>query len=230
MKNQKSLVISLGGSLVSTDNGVDWRFLKQFKELILKKAGGGFKIYLTVGGGRICRHYQETAGKIVRAKKEELDWLGIHASRLNGYLVRLIFGDKAHPEVIKNPAIPLLTGKKIVVAGGWKPGWSTNYVAVMIAQEYKIKTIINLSNIDYVYNKDPHKYRDAKKFARLSWKEFSRISSHVWQPGLNTPFDPIAARQAAKLGLKVITMNGHNLLNLKNYFSGRKFRGTEIEG
>ena len=50
-----------------------------------------------------------------------------------------------------------------MVAAGWHPGWSTDFVATILAERLQAKTILNLSNIDYVYDKDPNKYKDAKK-------------------------------------------------------------------
>ena len=95
-----------------------------------------------------------------------------------------------------------------MVAGGWKPGWSTDYVASIIAQEYGVRTVINLSNIDYVYDSDPKKNKDAKKIAEIKWKEFRKIVGNKWKPGLNMPFDPIASQKGEQLGLEVAIMNG----------------------
>jgi len=46
---------------------------------------------------------------------------------------------------------------------GWKPGWSTDYDAVIMAKNISADAIINMSNIDYVYDSDPKKNRNAKK-------------------------------------------------------------------
>lgn len=46
---------------------------------------------------------------------------------------------------------------------------------------------------------------------------------------MNVPFDPIASRQAEKLGLTVIILNGRNLTNLARFFKNQKFIGTVIQ-
>jgi uridylate kinase len=46
---------------------------------------------------------------------------------------------------------------------------------------------------------------------------------------LNAPFDPVAAKLAKQLKLEVAILNGNNLSNLKDYFSGKKFKGTLIK-
>lgn len=228
MNEKKVYVISLGGSLIAPPEGIDWRFLKDFRKLILEQTKKGKKFFIVSGGGMTARNYIEAANKVVKTSSDDKDWLGIHATRLNAHLLRTIFRDVAHPRIIKNPTI-LENGKeKIFVASGWKPGWSTDYVAVMLAKEYKIKTVINLSNIDYVYTRDPKKFKDAELIKEINWKNFRKIVGNKWDPGLNAPFDPVASRLSEELGLKVVIMNGKKLENLKNCLTGKSFRGTVV--
>ena len=98
----------------------------------------------------------------------------------------------------------------------------------MVAEKYGAKTIINMSNIDKVYDKDPRKFKDAKALDRISWSEFARLVGNKWVPGLNTPFDPIATQKAKKLGLTVTILNGRNIFNLEAALHGKPFRGTTI--
>ncbi len=224
----KKYVISLGGSLIVPKNGIDWKFLKKFRKLILSEIKKDKKFYIVAGGGETCRNYNYAASKIVKINPNDLDWLGIHSSRLNAHLIRTIFRKEAHPEIIKNPTIHMPDNEKIIIGGGWKPGWSTDYVATMIAQEYEVKNIINLSNIDYAYTKDPQKYKNAKKIEKITWKNFRKIVGNKWTPGLNTPFDPIASRKGEQLGLSVFIMDGKNLNNLKNCLNGKSIKGTII--
>lgn len=224
----KTFVLSLGGSLIIPPEGIDWQFLKKFRLLILKQIKKGKRFYIVTGGGRTCRDYNEAASKIVKVPDEDLDWLGIHSTRLNAHLLRTIFRDVAYHEVIKNPTINFPTTKSVVIGGGWKPGWSTDYMSAMIAQEYEIKTVVNLSNIDYAYTKDPKKFKDAEKIVDISWADFRKIVGDKWKPGLNMPFDPIASKKAEQLGLKVQILNGRNLKNLENCLDEKKFEGTVI--
>ena len=223
------MIISLGGSLIVPSGGIDWKFLKKFRKLILNQIRGGKKIYLIAGGGDTCRKYNQAAQKVVKIAPEDLDWLGIHSSRLNAHLIRTIFRDVAHPEIIKNPTIHMSAEEKLVVGGGWKPGWSTDYVATMIAQEYEVGTVINLSNIDYAYWRDPKKDKRAQPIKETDWASFRKIVGNKWKPGLNAPFDPIASKKAQQLNLKVIIANGKNLANLKKILNRQNFKGTVIK-
>jgi uridylate kinase len=154
--------------------------------------------------------------------------MNIEATRLNAHLVKNLFGSAAYEKIILDPTLSIKTDKKIVVGGGWKPGWSTDFVAVKVAEKQSSPIVINLSNIDYAYTADPKKYPDAKKLEKVAWKNFRKIVGNVWKPGLNAPFDPIASRLGEKLKLTVIIANGKNLKNLKNILEGKKYTGTTI--
>lgn len=229
MPSKQTFVISLGGSLIIPNDEIDWKFLQKFRRLILNQLKQNKKFFLVAGGGTTARKYSQAANKVVKIEPDDLDWLGIHSSRLNAHLLRTIFREQAHPEIIKNPTIHMETKEDVVVGGGWKPGWSTDYVATMIAQEYEIDHVVTLTNIDYVYDKDPKKYKDAQQITETSWDDFRRLVGDEWTPGLNTPFDPIATQKAQKLDLEVAIMNGTNLPNLRKYLNGEKFKGSVIK-
>lgn len=231
--DKQKLVISVGGSLIVPNGGIDSEFLTQFNQFIRDElsAHPARQIFLVAGGGQTAKRYIETGQTVVghTLSPDDLDWLGVHASRMNAHLIRTIFRDLAHPKVIKHYEIILKVTEPIAVAAGWKPGWSTDYCAVMLCQDYGVKEVVNLSNIDQVFEKDPNKYPDAKPIGKISWRDFRKIVGNTWTPRMNTPFDPIASKLAEELGIKVVILNGKNFDNLKNYFERKKFVGTVIE-
>ena len=233
-KNNKIYIISLGGSLIASPAGIDWKFLKKFRSLIISEIKKSKRFVIVTGGGNTARSYQAAANKIIKLTKDDQDWLGIHSTRLNAHLIKTIFRAYAHPRINKNPRTKadlknhFKHGEGIMVAAGWRPGWSTDYIATILAERLNAKTVINLSNIDYVYNKNPKKFKSAKKIENNSWPNFRKIVGNKWDPGLNAPFDPIASRLAEKLKLKVIIANGKNLNNLKNILNNNAFKGTTI--
>ncbi len=229
MKNQIPVVISVGGSIVVPKIGIDVSYLLKFKELINRAVKAGERFIIIVGGGYTAREYQGAASKIVKLAAEDLDWLGIHATRLNGHLMRTIFRDIALQRVIKDPTRSIKWSESVLIAAGWKPGWSTDYVAVRLAHKFGAKRVINLTNIDAVYDKDPSRFDDAIAYDRIAWKDFRKIVGSKWVPGANAPFDPIASRLAHKWGLTVAIANGRDLKNMQNIIDGQKFRGTVIE-
>ena len=80
-------------------------------------------------------------------------------------------------------------------------GWSTDYCMVKVAQLYDAQIMINLSNIDWIYDRDPNKFKDAKIIKKLTWEECEDLVGDKWTPGMNLPFDPIATILAKKLHL-----------------------------
>ena len=221
-------ILSLGGSLI-VPNEVDYRFIKKFRELILKKVKNGSKFIIVCGGGGLNRKYNEAAKKVRKINNEELDWIGIHASRCNAQLIKILFEGLACDEIIINPYEKILTKKPIIIGAGYKPGWSTDYDAVYLAKTYGIKKVANLSNIDFAYDKDPKKFKNAKPIKDISWKDFRKIVGDKWEPRMNKPFDPIASREAERMGIEVAILNGKKLKNFENYLDGKKFIGTVIQ-
>lgn len=221
------IVISVGGSLIVPD-GIDIKFIKNFKKIIIKHLKKGKRFIIICGGGKTARNYQLAANSLVKLNKHDADWLGIHATRLNAHLLKSIFDKLAHPKIIKNPMEKINFKRKILIASGWKPGFSTDYDAVLIAKNLKIRKIANLTNIDYVYDKNPSKFKNAKPIKEILWSEFRKLLPEKWAPGLNTPFDPIAAKETEKLKFEVAIINGKTLKEFENWLENKKFIGTKI--
>lgn len=223
------VVCSIGGSLVVPNGGPNVEFIKELSKLVRSVVAEGRQIVLVIGGGKTARHYIDAANKVHEISNEDLDWLGIHATRLNGHLLRTVFEDIAHPVVIKNPMrIPLVWKGNVLIAAGWKPGWSTDYVAARIAKSLGSKYVINASNIDYVYSEDPRNNPNAEKFETISWKDYRAMVGDEWDPGLSAPFDPIASKFCNKHKMQVAIVNGEPIKDLKHAIMGTKFNGTLI--
>ena len=232
MAYTEKIVISVGGSLI-VPGGIDTKFLSKLNKFVREQLAKNKnrQFFLVAGGGTTTRHYQAGARSVIghELTHNDLDWLGVHATRLNAQLLRTIFRDIAHPYIIKNYEIIRKVTERVVVASGWKPGWSTDFDAVLLCEDYSVREVINLSNIDKVYDKDPKKYKNAKPIDTISWADFRKIVGDKWTPGLNAPFDPVAAQKAQELGVKVVVLNGNNFKNLENYMQGKNFNGTVIE-
>lgn len=230
MGNSKTIVISLGGSIISSRVGkININFLKKFRRLILKFLKKGFKFIIIVGGGKTCRLYQSAASKIAKLPNEDRDWLGIHTTRLNAHLLRTIFRKMAYPVILDEPKKPIKNNWRLLIASGWRPGHSTDYIAVLLARRFKIKEIVNAGDVPFVYDKDPDIYQNARAFKEISWSDFRRIVGSKWSPGLSTPFDPVAAKLAEKLKIRVFIIKGTEIKNFEKLLLGKKFKGTIIE-
>jgi uridylate kinase len=224
-------VISLGGSIVAPE-GADAQFLRDFAELIrgLLEEDKERRFIFVVGGGGPARAWQNAYRTVCgdSLSNDEADWIGIMATRLNAQLVKAVMAEWCPQDVVTDPTIAEPISGRVLVAAGWKPGFSSDNDAVLLAGRFKAKTVINLSNIEKVYTGDPRKDPNAKPLDRISWDDFRAMVGDTWVPGTNVPFDPVASRHAQELGLKVICAAGKNLENLKNIVRGGDFTGTTI--
>ena len=229
---KNAFILSLGGSLIVPNGGVDTQFLAKFNTFIRQQVSSKQRrFFITVGGGATTRHYQQAASHVRGEELDDIDrdWLGIHATRLNAQMIRTIFRDIADPRVIKHYEIILKIEKPMAIAAGWKPGWSTDYCAVTLCQDYGIGSVINMTNTDYVYDSDPKKNPRAKPLKEISWKKFRTMVGDRWTPGMHAPFDPIASKLAQELGITVKILNGRNLENLGRCLDNKSFTGTTIK-
>lgn len=225
--------MSVGGSLIVPKTGIDTGFLKKLNTFVRSKLAenSNRQFFLVTGGGTTARHYRDAGREVVGSELsiDDLDWLGIHTTRLNAHLLRTIFRDIAHLHIIEHYEVIRKANEPVIIASGWKPGWSTDYCAVLLGEDYHVPTIINMSNIEKVYDQDPNEFPDAKPIDHMSWKEFRVLVGDEWNPGMNAPFDPIAAKKAEELGLKVVVLNGNDFENLDKFFRNEEFVGTVIE-
>ncbi len=226
--HKELVVISIGGSIVVPKTGIDIAYLKKFRKMILAEIKKNKRFIIVIGGGQTAREYQRAANALVRLDPEDVDWLGIHATRMNGHLLRALFRDIALPAINKDPRKTMRWVEPVMIAAGWKPGWSTDYVAVSLAQKYGAHRVLNLTNIDMVYDADPAKNKNAKSVRDICWKDFRKIVGDVWSPGANAPFDPVASKLAEKYTMDVIIAKGTDIKNVNAILHGKKYIGTLI--
>ncbi|MBU0613250.1 UMP kinase [Patescibacteria group bacterium] len=227
MTGKQKIILSLGGSIIVPDE-VNTTFLKKFREVIVGSLNKYSKVVIVAGGGKVCRKYNAAAEKVAKVSTEDLDWIGIATTKLNAELIRVMFGKLAYEKVASNPHKKINTNKKIIIGSGHVPGSSSDLDAVILAQQYGAKTVINLSNISHVYDMDPRKHKNAKRIGVMTWKEFKQVIGDKFAPGMNAPFDPVAAKRAEKAGIRVIVMKGTNIANFKRFLQGKPFSGTVI--
>lgn len=221
--------MSVGGSLIVPDQ-IDTTFLTNLKQFITTETAIGRRFIIIAGGGRTARRYQEAAASVSNLANDDLDWMGIHATRLNGHLLRTIFRDIAHRVMITNPdeILDINPNEKVIIAAGYRPGCSTDLRAIQIADRVGAQKVINLSNTDYVYTDNPKTNPAATKIETITWSDFRKLIPAEWGPGLSSPFDPVAAREAERLGIEVAQINGTRIQEVVHYVHGESFVGTRI--
>ena len=239
-------VLSVGGSIIAP-NSCDVEFLAGFSKMASQwlEENPDSRLILVAGGGAPARVYQN-AYRDVAAKFDEkqkavcgfkdeeatnyaCDWLGIMATCLNAQVLKTCFGPLCPQDVVTDPTSVNEFKGRVLVAAGWKPGFSTDNDAVLLAEKFNADTVVNLSNIEKVYTDDPRKNPDAKPIDTISWVEFRKMVGDEWVPGKNCPFDPIASKKAQELKLTVICAAGKNIENIRSILDGKDYIGSTIK-
>lgn len=216
-----TIVISVGGSLINPGK-INISFLKDLKKLILKHAKKN-KIILCTGGGKLARDYMATLHGFITQSI-----MGVACTRLNAKLLALYIGNtnKEIPTTEKEVK-EMLQKYNVVVCGGLTPGKTSDSSTAEIAALLKAKIMINMTNVNGLYNKDPRKYKDATFIPRISHKEFKKIMDKVHEkPGQHFVLDSLAAKICREKKIKVIILKGTK--NLERYLAGKEFVGTII--
>ena len=227
-------VLSVGGSIVAPeypDTDFVSNFVSMVKDFLSKNPDD--RLILVVGGGGPARIYQkafrEVTGTAESDGTDAADWIGIMATRLNAQFVKACFGDLCKEAVVTDPTVAKDFTGRILLAAGWKPGFSTDNDAVLLAEKFGADTVVNLSNIEKVYTDDPRKNPEAKPLDEISWADFRKMVGDEWVPGKNCPFDPIASKKAQEMGLVVICAGGKNIENTRAILEGKAYTGTTIK-
>ena len=172
---KKRIVIKLSGRVFGMDNV---KILKDYAQFLVKISKVCQPIVIA-GGGNIARHYISQA-RSSGADESTLDELGIEISRLNAKLLIYALKNKAysHPPTTLQEIRHAVDDGLIVVAGELHPGQSTNGTAALIAEKVQAEQFLNATDVDGVYDKDPNKFSNAKKFKRIELKNLKTMLVH----------------------------------------------------
>jgi len=223
------IVLSIGGSVLVPDEK-DVSYIVKLAEL-LTKLSEKYKLFIVTGGGRIARYYIET-GRELGVPEQQLDDLGIIATRMNARLLGSTLREKANhipPETVEGTA-SLESKFQIVIMGGTTPGWTTDFVAASLAKEVKADRLVNATSVDGVYSSDPRKNKKAKRYEKVTYEELIRLSGETHtKAGPTTVFDPAASKLMAAAKIPLFIVNGRDLKALSNSIEGKPFHGTRVE-
>ena len=172
---KKRIVIKLSGKIFGMDNV---KVIKDYAAFLVKISKFCQPIVIA-GGGNIARHYISHA-RSSGADESTLDELGIEISRLNAKLLIYALKNKAysHPPTTLQEIKHAVDGGLIVVAGGLHPGQSTNGTAALIAEKVKAEQFLNATDVHGVYDKDPNKFKNAKKLDQIEIKNLKSMLIH----------------------------------------------------
>ncbi len=229
----KRILLKLSGEAMAgkAHSGLDFdmvlhicRFVKEASEL-------GTEIAIVVGGGNFWRG--RSSGKMDRTRADHMGMLATTINALGladaleqlGCEVRvqtaIAMNEIAEP-YIRNRAVRHLEKGRIVIfgCGTGNPFFSTDTAAALRAAEIEADIIFKASMVDGIYDSDPHKNTDAKRFDRLSYMDVLNKDLKV--------MDSTAATLCKDNGISLLVFNLEDPENIVRAVRGENI-GTLVE-
>jgi uridylate kinase len=217
------------GSLVS---GIDGKVLLDLAKDVKELKSLGCQVGIVIGGGNIWR-YRDF--KHLDFGRVTSDTMGMMATCMNalafesalksvGVDVRAVSSfpcEKAMENYLpKRAKRHLEKGRVVIFAGGTgSPFFTTDSAAALRALEMDCDVLLKATKVDYVYDKDPIKYKDAKKYTKMSYQE-------VIEKGLEV-MDLTCASLCKDSGIPMIVFNLNGKGSIKKAVTGENI-GTLI--
>lgn len=193
MKYKRILLKLSGESLLGTqDYGIDPNVLAQYAQEVKSIVDQGVEVAIVIGGGNIFRGVQGAQGGVV--DRATGDYMGMLATMMNamaiqgsfekfGLITRLLSAIKMEQigePFIRRRAIRHLEKGRVVIfgAGTGNPYFTTDTAASLRAVEIEADIVLKGTRVDGIYDSDPEKNPNAKKYQQITFKE-------VYDLGLN---------------------------------------------
>lgn len=182
----KRILLKLGGEalLGEREYGIDPKTATEVAEEIKSIAETGTQVVVSIGAGNIFRGMSGAANGIDRATA---DYMGMLATTMNalalqdavekiGVPSRVLSGLEmpavAEPFIRRRALRHMDKGRVVILAAGsGNPYFTTDTGAALRALELNCDIIMKATKVDGVYDKDPNKYPDAKKYSEISFMD-----------------------------------------------------------
>jgi uridylate kinase len=222
-------VLKLGGSLLYDDKGqINLDRVRSYAKVVTDVVKNGDEMVVVVGGGKPARVFISAAREL-GASEAQCDWLGIKVARNNAELLCAALGDVAYPKIVESldELETAISPGRVVLMGGLTPGQSTNAVAALAAESIKAQMLMNATNVDGVYDRDPSE-AGAKKLDSVSIDQLDQIlSGSGTRAGEYKLFDPVAIRVVGRSKIPTVIFNGNNPNAIPQLLKGEMI-GTKI--
>ncbi len=182
----KRVLLKLSGEALAgkQGTGINTTVLKQIAQDIAEAHKTGVEIGLVIGGGNIFRGVAASAEGMDRASS---DYMGMLATVINSLAVQdalekagvptrvqsaIAMAEIAEPYIRRRAIRHLEKGRLVIFgAGTGNPYFTTDTAASLRAMEINAEIIMKATKVDGIYDKDPMKNTDAKKFDQISYIE-----------------------------------------------------------
>ena len=177
---KKDIVIKVGGSILYDHLlNINFDLFKRLRQWYIENKKDYDHIVFVTGGGRLSRDMESKVAESIK----EVD--GIHniamsVTQTNATILASYLQDRNIfvPKTLGNAYEFLHSDEKgYMVSGGLKVGWSTDMDAAVFADALALDRVHKISNIDYIYDKDPKEFFDAKPIKDMTWKAYFKMFS-----------------------------------------------------
>jgi uridylate kinase len=180
----KRVLLKLSGEALagSAGYGINPAVLDGLAAQIAETAGLGVQLAIVIGGGNIFRGVSESAKGMDRATG---DYVGMLATVMNsvslqaaierkGIVTRvqsaIAMSQLAEPYIRRRALRHLEKGRVVIFAAGTgNPYFTTDTAAALRAKEIEAEVVLKATKVDGVYDKDPNKHADARRYAQVSY-------------------------------------------------------------
>ena len=234
MKYQRILLKLSGEALLgSQEYGIDPVVLKQYAQEVKSVVDAGVQVAIVIGGGNIFRGVQGAQGGVV--DRATADYMGMLATMMNamaiqgsfekeGMVTRLLSAIKmeqiSEPFIRRRAMRHLEKGRVVIFgAGTGNPYFTTDTAASLRAVEIEADIVIKGTRVDGIYDKDPEKHPDAKRFEEITYKQVFDLNLNVMDMtaftlchenkkeivvfDINTPGNLLKLAQGERVGTRV---------------------------
>ncbi|MEK7818595.1 MAG: UMP kinase [Bacteroidota bacterium] len=230
----KRILLKLSGEALmgKKEYGIDSNILQKYSLEIKSARALGVEIGIVIGGGNIYRGIENSIDGI---DKVTGDHMGMLATVINGLALQsalehqgvltrcqtAINIDKiAEPFIRRRAVRHIEKGRIVIFAGGTgNPYFTTDTAAVLRAIEIGADIVVKGTRVDGIYESDPEKNPNAKKYSRLTYSEVLNKNLGVMD------LTAITLCKENKLPIVVFNMNEEN--NLQRLLSGEEI-GTIV--
>ncbi len=186
MPRYRSILLKLSGEVLAgqASFGVNPAKVASLAEEVAEVAKAGVEIGVVIGGGNFFRGVADAAKHMDRVAADHMGMLATvinsiafqDALEKTGTPTRVMTAIEMRPVAetyIRRRALRHLEKGRIVIfaAGTSNPYFSTDTAATLRGLEIKAEIVAKATSVDGVYDKDPKKHSDAKRFDRIGFSE-----------------------------------------------------------
>ena len=230
----KRILLKLSGEALQGEQGygIDPKVISEIASQIAQIVDGGVELAITVGGGNIFRGLAGAAEGMDRA---QADYIGMLATIMNALALQegleragvdtrvqsaISMQEVAEPYIRRKAIRHLEKGRVVIFAGGTgNPYFTTDTTAALRACEIDAEAILKATQVDGIYDSDPHANPDATKFDEISYMEVLSRELHV--------MDSTATTLCMDNGIPIIVFNLHKPGNIDRVLTGEHV-GTTV--